>query len=127
MQNFTSAANVICSLNERSIQLSIDDFGTGYSSLNYLHSFPVDNLKIDRSFIQRLHKEKSNLGLLTAIVQIAKTMGMNLIAEGIETSEQLAQLKLLGCQFGQGYLFSKPLPSEEVAHFLSNSLCQKQS
>ncbi|MCY7275880.1 MAG: EAL domain-containing protein, partial [Phormidesmis sp. CAN_BIN44] len=127
IQNFTSAADVIRSLHERSIQLSIDDFGTGYSSLSYLHSFPVENLKIDRSFIQRLHQEKSNLGLLTAIVQIAKATEMNLTAEGIETSEQLTQLKLLGCQFGQGYLFSRPMPSEEMANLLSASFCQKQS
>ena len=127
MKNLASAAEVICNLHERSIQISIDDFGTGYSSLSYLHSFPVDTLKIDRSFIQRLHKTESNLGLLTAIVQIAKTMGMNLIAEGIETKEQLMQLKLLGCQFGQGYLFSKPLLSEEIADFLSNSLYPERS
>ena len=126
IQNLSSAADVICRLQERSIQLSIDDFGTGYSSLSYLHSFPVDNLKIDRSFIQRLHQEESNLGLLTAIVQIAKTMGMNLIAEGIETSEQFIQLKLLGCQFGQGYLFSEPLPPEGMANLLFVS-CQKQA
>ena len=113
-------------LSQISIQLSIDDFGTGYSSLNYLHSFSVENLKIDRSFIQRLHK-KSNFGVVTAIVQIAKAMKMNLIAEGIETSEQLAQLKLLGCQFGQGYLFSKPLPSEDMADFLSATIYQKRS
>lgn len=127
IQNFASAADVIRSLHERSIQLSIDDFGTGYSSLSYLHSFPVENLKIDRSFIHRLHQEKTNLGLLTAIVQIAETMEMNLIAEGIETSEQLIQLKLLGCQFGQGYLFSRPMPPGEIANLLSASFCQKQS
>lgn len=118
MQNLTSVAKTLGELHQRSIQLSIDDFGTGYSSLSYLHSFPVHNLKIDRSFIQRLHKRKSNLGLVTAIVQIARTLGMNLIAEGIETSEQLAQLKLLGCQFGQGYLFSKPLSAEEIINVL---------
>ena len=126
IQNLASAADVICRLHERLIQLSIDDFGTGYSSLSYLHSFPVDNLKIDQSFIHRLHQEKTNLGLLTAIVQIAKTMEMDLIAEGIETSEQLIQLKLLGCQFGQGYLFSKPVPPEEIANLLLVPLCQKQ-
>ena len=126
IQNLASAADVICRLHERLIQLSIDDFGTGYSSLSYLHSFPVDNLKIDQSFIHRLHQEKTNLGLLTAIVQIAKTMEMDLIAEGIETSEQLIQLKLLGCQFGQGYLFSKPVPPEEIANLFLVPLCQKQ-
>lgn len=116
MENHTLAADIIRNLHERGIQLSIDDFGTGYSSLSYLHSFPLDHLKIDRSFTQRLHQEKSSLGLVTAIVQIAKTMGMNLIAEGIETREQLDQLRVLGCQMGQGYLFSKPLPAGEVTN-----------
>lgn len=119
MQDIPLVADNISNLQQRSIQLSIDDFGTGYSSLSYLHSFSVENLKIDRSFISRLHKKKNNFGLVTAIVQIGKAMKMNLIAEGIETSEQLAHLKLLGCQFGQGYLFSKPLPSEEMVDLLS--------
>jgi diguanylate cyclase (GGDEF)-like protein len=119
MGNVAAAAMVIENLRERDIQLSIDDFGTGYSSLSYLHSFPVDNLKIDRSFIQRLHEKPSSLGLVTAITQIAKTMGMNIIAEGIETSEQLAQLKLLDCQFGQGFIFSRPLDSTKFSNFIS--------
>ena len=122
MRQTASAINVIYNLRERCIQLSIDDFGTGYSSLSYLHSFPVDTLKIDRSFIQRLHESSSTLGLVTAIVQIAKTLGMDLIAEGIETDEQLAQLKQLGCQFGQGYLFSHPLSSDAMAVFFTASL-----
>lgn len=125
MQNLASAAEVFDDLHQRSIELSIDDFGTGYSSLSYLHSFPVNNLKIDRSFIRRLHEQKSDLGLVTAIVQIARAIGMNLIAEGIETTEQLAQLKLLGCQFGQGYLFSKPLPAKEIFDLLSTPMCRR--
>jgi len=127
MQDIPSVADNISNLQQRSIQLSIDDFGTGYSSLSYLHSFSVENLKIDRSFINRLHKKKSNFRLLTAIVEIGKAMKMNLIAEGIETSEQLTHLKLLGCQFGQGYLFSKPLPSEEMVDLLSTTISQKNS
>jgi len=119
MQDTAFVTDNISGLQQRSIQLSIDDFGTGYSSLSYLHSFSVENLKIDRSFIHRMHKSKNNFGVVTAIVQIAKAMRMNLIAEGIETSEQLAQLKVLGCQFGQGYLFSKPLPSEDMVDLLS--------
>ena len=125
MQDIPLVADNISNLQQRSIQLSIDDFGTGYSSLSYLHSFSVENLKIDRSFISRLHKKKNNFGLVTAIVQIGKAMKMNLIAEGIETSEQLAHLKLLGCQFGQGYLFSKPLPSEEMVDLLSAATHKK--
>ncbi len=125
MYQTASAINLIYNLRERFIQLSIDDFGTGYSSLSYLHSFPVDTLKIDRSFIKRLHESSSTLGLVTAIVQIAKTMGMDLVAEGIETNEQLTQLKRLGCQFGQGYLFSRPLSSDKMANFFTAAL-QKQ-
>ncbi|MBD1849220.1 GGDEF domain-containing response regulator [Leptolyngbya sp. FACHB-711] len=121
MQSNNFAASVIRDLRDRHIRLSIDDFGTGYSSLSYLHSFPLDHLKVDRSFIQRLHEE-SSLSLVTAIVQVAKTMDMRLIAEGIETTEQLTQLKLLGCQMGQGYLFSKPLPVEEMTNLLAQSL-----
>ncbi|MEA5549839.1 EAL domain-containing protein [Anabaena cylindrica UHCC 0172] len=121
MENFASAANIISNLRERHIQLSIDDFGTGYSSLSYLHYFPVDNLKIDRSFIRYLTKNSDSLGLVTAIIQIAKTMGMTLIAEGIETSEQLSQLQLLHCHFGQGYFFSKPLDSDNLAKLISTS------
>ena len=119
MQDTAFVTDNISGLQQRSIQLSIDDFGTGYSSLSYLHSFSVENLKIDRLFIHRMHKSENNFGVVTAIVQIAKAMRMNLIAEGIETSEQLAQLKVLGCQFGQGYLFSKPLPSEDMVDLLS--------
>lgn len=127
MQDIPAVTDNISSLQQRSIQLSIDDFGTGYSSLSYLHSFSVENLKIDRSFINRLHKKKSNFGLVTAIVQIGRAMKMNLIAEGIETNEQLAHLKSLGCQFGQGYLFSKPLPFKEMVTLLSATAHQEPS
>ncbi|MBD2666863.1 two-component response regulator [Richelia sinica FACHB-800] len=120
MENVDAAAQVIASLRQRNIQLSIDDFGTGYSSLSYLHSFPVDNLKIDKSFVQRVNDKSDSFGLVNAIVQIAKTMGMKIIAEGIETDNQLEQLKLLDCQFGQGYLFSKPLDVEEMTKFMAS-------
>jgi diguanylate cyclase (GGDEF)-like protein len=121
MENVADATQLIQSLHQRGIQVSIDDFGTGYSSLSYLHLFPVDNLKIDRSFVQHLHENSSNVGLITAIVQIAKTMGMNIIVEGIETDNQLQQLKLLDCHFGQGYLFSKPLDSEDITNLMRKS------
>jgi EAL domain-containing protein (putative c-di-GMP-specific phosphodiesterase class I) len=121
MDHVSFAAEIINNIRQRHIQLSIDDFGTGYSSLSYLHSFPVDNLKIDRSFVQRLENTASSLGMVQAMIQIAKNMGMNIIAEGIETNEQWEQLKLLNCQFGQGFLFSKPLSPEEIADFLVTS------
>ncbi|HLP89850.1 MAG TPA: EAL domain-containing protein [Nostocaceae cyanobacterium] len=122
MHNTTSATNIIRSLQKLGIQFSIDDFGTGYSSLSYLHLFPVDYLKIDRSFTQHLHSHSDSLVLVTAIAQIAKTMGLKLVAEGVETKEQLAQLQLLDVEFVQGYLFSQPLPPTSIIKFINSSL-----
>ncbi len=121
MDNSELAKITLEQLRERQIQLSIDDFGTGYSSLSYLHSFPVNTLKIDRSFIQRLDRDLEKPGLVPVIINIAKSMGMNVIAEGIETSIQLEQLKQLCCDFGQGFLFSKPLNSTAVANLLTQN------
>ena len=117
MDNSNSAAIILEQLQKRRIQLSIDDFGTGYSSLSYLHRFPVDTLKIDRSFVQRLD-ENPDLGLIPAILSIAETLGMNAIAEGIETSQQLGQLQHFNCQFGQGYFFSKPLDTTKATELI---------
>ncbi|MBD2039099.1 GGDEF domain-containing response regulator [Microcoleus sp. FACHB-672] len=118
MDNAKSAANVLQKLRERHIELSIDDFGTGYSSLSYLHSFPVDNLKIDRAFVRHMDGNPDNLGLVPAIMSIAEAFKMNVIAEGIETGEQLAQLRNLNCSFGQGYLFSKPLAEKQATDLI---------
>ena len=120
MDNVNFAAVILQKLRERSIGLSIDDFGTGYSSLSYMHSFPVSSLKIDRSFVQRLDGNPENLGLIPAIISIAKTMGMSAIAEGIETTQQLNQLKTLGCDFGQGYLFSKPVEAQRATELVAS-------
>ncbi len=121
MDNSELAKITLEQLRERQIQLSIDDFGTGYSSLSYLHSFPVNTLKIDRSFIHRLDRDLEKPGLVPIIINIAKSMGMNVIAEGIETSIQLEQLKQLCCDFGQGFLFAKPLNSAAVANLLAQN------
>lgn len=106
--------NILAQIKNRNIKLSIDDFGTGYSSLSYLNSFPIDNLKIDRSFIERMNFEAEQFEIVGTIISLAKTLGMDTIAEGIETTEQLTQLKNLGCQFGQGYLFAEPLDVQEI-------------
>ena len=120
MDNVNFAAVILQKLRERSIGLSIDDFGTGYSSLSYMHSFPVSSLKIDRSFVQRLDGNPENLGLIPAIISIAKTMGMSAIAEGIETTQQLNQLKTFGCDFGQVYLFSKPVEAQSATELIAS-------
>jgi diguanylate cyclase (GGDEF)-like protein len=114
MDNPTTAAEILQQLRHRQIQLGIDDFGTGYSSLSYLHSFPVDTLKIDQSFVKHLDGTPENLKLVSVILGIAQTMKMSVIAEGIETQQQLNQLRSLNCNLGQGYYFSEPLPPERA-------------
>ncbi|MGK7873383.1 MAG: EAL domain-containing protein [Xenococcaceae cyanobacterium] len=117
MENFESAKVWLEQLRTRQIQVSIDDFGTGYSSLSYLHHFPIDTLKIDRSFV-----DSENLQIVQAIVTLAHSLGMDVIAEGVETQKQLTQLQELGCEYGQGYLFSRPLKCEAATSLLSESL-----
>jgi diguanylate cyclase len=101
-------------LQSRKIQISIDDFGTGYSSLDYLHRFPVDALKIDRSFVNQIQSGNRNYQVVNTIIALSHQLEMAVIAEGIETTQQLQWLQQLGCAFGQGYLFSKPLAAEEI-------------
>lgn len=112
MDNAQNARNILLQLRSRKIKLSLDDFGTGYSSLSYLHRFPVNTLKIDRSFVIRMHADDEHFEIVRTIVTLAHTLEMDVIAEGIETGEQLALLKMLDCEQGQGYLFSKPLSKE---------------
>lgn len=121
MQNADSAAQILQHLRQHRIQLSMDDFGTGYSSLSYLRSFPVDYLKIDRSFVKGLEEDSKELNLVAVILAIAQTMEMQVIAEGIETPDQLAHLRSLNCDFGQGYLFSKPLPAHQIIDLLTTT------
>ncbi len=109
MDNPELATEILQQLRDRNIQLSIDDFGTGYSSLSYLHRFPLDNLKIDRSFIQPLRETCQNLEIIQAIITLAHHLNMTITAEGIETAEQLSLLRSLGCEEGQGYYFSPPV------------------
>jgi diguanylate cyclase (GGDEF)-like protein/PAS domain S-box-containing protein len=108
MQNTESAAFKLNQLKEMGVQISIDDFGTGYSSLSYLHQFPVDRLKIDRTFIKGMNAQK-NLAIVRTIIDLAHSLGMDVVAEGVETGAQLAQIKAFHCEYGQGHLFSKAL------------------
>ena len=114
MDNAESAIAITEELRSRHIQISIDDFGTGYSSLGYLHRFPVDNLKIDRSFVNQIQPENRNYHVVDTIISLSNQLGLDVIAEGIETAEQLKWLQKIGCKYGQGYLFNKPLPIAEV-------------
>lgn len=106
-------------LKSSGVNLSIDDFGTGYSSLSYLHRFPVNTLKIDRSFVRHLNNKGENTEIVEAIIVLAHKLGMDVIAEGVETTVQLQQLHLLGCEQFQGYLFSRPLNARQTEKFLN--------
>jgi diguanylate cyclase (GGDEF)-like protein len=118
MENAEAAALMFKQLRSLGVQLSIDDFGTGYSSLSYLHRFPLNYLKIDRSFVMRLTTDNDN-AIVRTISTLARNLGMEVIAEGIETEEQYQQLKMLGCEYGQGYLFSRPVARDGVAHLIA--------
>ncbi|HEX8463927.1 MAG TPA: EAL domain-containing protein [Abditibacterium sp.] len=119
MDNPQKAASVLHRLRERGIRLALDDFGTGYSSLSYLHNFPLDTLKIDQSFVRRIEPNGGNLEIVRTIVALARNLGMDVVAEGVETADQMQQLAALGCDFGQGYLFSKPIPAAAMHELLS--------
>jgi len=114
MENAESAAAMLLQLRALGVQLYIDDFGTGYSSLGYLHRFPVDALKIDRSFISRMGMDGENSEIIQTVMTLARNLNIDVVAEGVETAEQLAQLRAMGCKHGQGqgYFFSKPVDSE---------------
>ncbi|MFN6474464.1 MAG: EAL domain-containing protein [Nostoc sp. SerVER01] len=119
MENTNAIKIILEQLKQRKIKLIMDDFGTGYSSLSYLHSFPLNALKIDKSFVKRMQENEENMGLVPAMIGIANSMGMSAIAEGVETEEQLAQLRNLNCDFAQGYLFSKPIEEQLVLKLLA--------
>ncbi len=118
MENLQAATEILLKIQERDIEICLDDFGTGYSSLSYLHRFPVNTLKIDRSFVMGMEPNNENSEIVRAIVSLAHILGLDIIAEGIETESQLAQLRELDCEQGQGYLFAKPLPVQAVENLL---------
>jgi diguanylate cyclase (GGDEF)-like protein len=120
MENADFAAHVLDQLKLRGIRLCIDDFGTGYSSLSYLQRFEVNTLKIDRSFIARMGTDSKSVGILQIILMLARQLNMDVVAEGIEISEQYWQLRALQCQQGQGYLFSGPLNANAAEQRLAS-------
>jgi diguanylate cyclase (GGDEF)-like protein len=118
MANAENVIDMLKQLKALGLQLMIDDFGTGYSSLSYLHRFPTDTLKIDRSFVGKMDESNENCEIVKTILSLADTLNLSVIAEGIETAQQLGLLKDLGCEYGQGYLFSRPLPKNEAEALL---------
>jgi diguanylate cyclase (GGDEF)-like protein/PAS domain S-box-containing protein len=118
MENVETATKMLEKLQALGVQLAMDDFGTGYSSLSNLHRFPINTLKIDRSFITRMAENNENAEIVRTISGLAQNLGMDVVAEGVETRDQLELLKSLGCQFGQGYFFSKPLDNHAAEAFI---------
>ncbi len=114
MDNPEKAIATLKRLKNLGLQLSIDDFGTGYSSLSYLHRFPIDTLKVDRSFVATMEDGSENGEIVRTVIALAKALNLDVVAEGIETIHQLHQLRILGCEYGQGYLFSRPVPLDEA-------------
>jgi EAL domain-containing protein (putative c-di-GMP-specific phosphodiesterase class I) len=119
MEDPSTAIQMLQHMKALGIRLAIDDFGTGYSSLSYLHRFPLDTLKIDRSFISGAACGENGMEIARTIMPLAKNLRLDVVAEGVETAEQVQELKRLDCKFAQGYFFSKPLSSDEAEAMLS--------
>jgi diguanylate cyclase (GGDEF)-like protein len=120
MENAEVAVATLAQLKDRRLRISIDDFGTGYSSLSYLQRLPVDNLKIDQSFVAHMKPAGESLEIVRGIITLAHSLGKQVIAEGVETGEQLALLRSLGCDYGQGYLFSEPIEPEATRKLMAD-------
>jgi len=117
--NIEAAVGLLTQLRNLGVQLSIDDFGTGYSSLSYLQRFPIDTLKIDRSFVTQMMENEENIAIVRTIVALAQNLGMDVVAEGVETEDQVTMLRKLDCENGQGYLFSTPLGARQLDQFIA--------
>ena len=122
LKNATSGTEILQQLKTLGVKLSIDDFGTGYSSLARLHQLPIDTLKIDRSFVSRMGHEGESLEIIRAIMMLAHSLEMDVIAEGVETPEQLSRLRSLNCEYAQGYFFSRPVDSKRAEELLAAQL-----
>jgi EAL domain-containing protein (putative c-di-GMP-specific phosphodiesterase class I) len=121
MQDVDASVATLRELTALGIHLVIDDFGTGYSSLSYLKRLPVDTLKIDRSFVDGLGQDTQDDAIVSSVIALAKSLNLSVTGEGIETQEQLDQLRALGCDEGQGYYFSKPLLPEAATALLTRT------
>jgi EAL domain-containing protein (putative c-di-GMP-specific phosphodiesterase class I) len=114
MSRINEAAKTLSSLKEKGFSVSLDDFGTGYSSLSHLARLPIDKLKIDRSFVRHLETESRSLAITESVIALGHKLGIEVIAEGIETISVFSRLLSMGCNHFQGYLFSKPIPSNDL-------------
>jgi EAL domain-containing protein (putative c-di-GMP-specific phosphodiesterase class I) len=118
MDESEAGIRALRALREIGVRLVLDDFGTGYSSLSYLKHLPLDTIKIDRSFVVELTGDDANLPIVHAVISLAHGLGIEVVAEGIETAEQLGWLRQLACDRGQGFYFARPLPAERLTELL---------
>ena len=121
IQNVENVLASVKNLKSLGVKLSIDDFGTGYSSLSYLKRFDIDKLKIDQSFVRDLATDPDDAAIVRAIIQMARSLNLKTIAEGVETVEMLQQLRMFGCDEAQGYYFARPMPASEMERFLARA------
>ena len=127
MKHAESAASVLQVLREKGVQVALDDFGTGYSSLSYLRKFPVDALKIDQSFVAQITATGEDASIVTAVINMARSLKLRVVAEGVETLEQLAFLQAHECDEAQGYFFSRPVPAQQFATLLTTGIIRVPS
>lgn len=124
MRNPEEAALLLSELSEMGFRLSVDDFGTGYSSLGYLKRFPLDALKIDRSFVADIESSQDSASIAAAVIALAHSLGLKVVAEGVEKDAQMDYLRSLKCDLVQGYLLSRPMPADDLVNFLKKHPCQ---
>ena len=120
MEDPDHAADALNKLKALGVMIAIDDFGTGYSSLSYLHQFPLDTLKIDRAFVINMNKSKSSNRIVRSIANLALSLEMDIVAEGIEEKTKMDDLRGLGCQYGQGYFMAKPMPADDIIELIES-------
>jgi EAL domain-containing protein (putative c-di-GMP-specific phosphodiesterase class I) len=114
------ARSILTRLRDSGVQISVDDYGTGYSSLSYLRDLPIDELKLDRSFIIPMTRDARTLALVSSTIDLAHSLGIRMVAEGVETAGTYTELTRLGCDQAQGYLMSRPVPASELDHWLND-------
>ena len=127
MNDMRDAIDVLNQLHDIGVSLSIDDFGTGYSSLSYLRQLPVNRIKIDRSFIAEIDTTDAAAAIARAVVTLGQSLGLEVVAEGVETASQLQYLKDINCDEAQGFLYSRPVPPEEFELYIRESLAGQKS
>jgi len=125
MKHAETTESILKTLKARGVQVAVDDFGTGYSSLSYLRKFPIDALKIDQSFVRQITTSPEETTIVTAVISMGRSLKLRVVAEGVETQEELAFLRIHQCEEAQGYYFSHPVPPEQFAHLLKNGLPEK--